>query len=80
MADHIKDLYRLPEDERIRIIGETASEGKSVGVMIDDDDAKVERYIKKVIERYPTVCVTRRFSGPTPGVVTIQFGRYGDGR
>lgn len=76
MADHIKDLYRLSEDERVRVIGETASEGKSVGVMFErDQPAKVERYIQKVIVRYPTVCVLERIDGPAAHLVTVKFGR-----
>lgn len=72
MADHIKDITRLPEDERVRLIGETASEGKSVGVLLDHGN--VERIIQKVITRYPTVCVLSRIHGPAT-VVVVKFGR-----
>jgi hypothetical protein len=73
---HFKDLYQEPEDERIRIIGERATEGSIVGVVLEKDEpAKVERYIQKVLDRYPAVCVIARNDGPTPRVVTIKFGR-----
>lgn len=55
------DLADLPEDERIRIIAETA-QTQVVGFFVDDD-AKADRYIRKlgtrvrVIERKPNVLV-----------------------
>jgi len=76
MADHIKDLHRLKEDERIRMIGEAAAGGGTVGVMLEKNEpGKVDRYIKKVLERYPTVCVLERIDGPTSMLVTVKFGK-----
>jgi hypothetical protein len=55
------DLADLPEDERIAIIAETA-QTQIVGFFVDDD-AKADRYIRKlgtrvrVIERRPNFLV-----------------------
>lgn len=40
------DLADLPEDERIVIMVKTAKDnpGQIIGVAVDDEDAKVERY------------------------------------
>lgn len=67
------DLASLPEDERIRIIGEHAAAGNLVGVPIEDEPAKVARYIRKVTERYPTVRHVDTCPGIVPNTVTIRF-------
>jgi hypothetical protein len=67
-----KDLADLPEDDRIRIIGETCVKRKlSVGFLVDDDtfDAgKADRYTKKLEERFP------RHSRQEPWSRTIRQG------
>lgn len=68
------DLHRLQEDDRIREIGEKAAAGNLVGVLVDDQEKKIARYIKKVTERYPTVKLIDRQPGPTRGIVTLRFG------
>lgn len=65
------DLADLPEDERIAIIRETAASGQIVGFFVDDD-AKADRYIRKlgtavrVIERTRDVLVN--------GTVFVKVG------
>lgn len=69
------DLAGKDEDTRIRIIGETAAAGKIVGVCLEKDrPEKVERYVRKITERYPTVVELSRVDGPIAGVITIKFG------
>jgi len=69
------DLHALSEDERIQMIGHTVvAHGKTVGVMVDDLPGKVERYLKKLRERFPTVVVLSQTKGPVDGVVTIKVG------
>jgi hypothetical protein len=69
------DLHEMPEDQRIDLIGLAASKGKVIGVLLErHEPAKVERYIRKVTERYPNVIVIERVNGPTAKVVTIKFG------
>ena len=69
------DLHRLPEDERIRLIGEAAASGQIVGVLLEKDEPeKIERYIRKIKQRFPTVTLLDRTDGPTPSVVTLRFG------
>lgn len=53
------DLADLPEDERIRIIGETAEQGQRVGFFVDDD-AKADRYIEKLTKRFRVHVVDRQ--------------------
>lgn len=70
------DLYELAEDTRIEVIGRALMTGRSVGVCLEKDEpAKIERYIRKVTERYPGIVVLERFAGPTPLVITVKFGR-----
>jgi hypothetical protein len=70
------DLYSISEDDRIHVIGETASLGETVGVVLElDDPEKVERYIRKVTQRYPKVVVLQRLEGvPVAVCITIRFG------
>lgn len=53
------DLHRLPEDERITVIGESAlaMPGQTVGVPVDDDPGKPERYQRKLLAKYPQLRV-----------------------
>lgn len=49
------DMYTVPEDERIEMIGSMAAD-KVVGVMLEKNEpAKIARYINKVTARYPKV-------------------------
>jgi len=63
----------LPEDARITMIGNQAMLGKKVGVLLDpysinfagnevEDPEKIDRYITRVLEKYPKLEVT--FRGP----------------
>lgn len=69
------DLADLPEDARIDIIGRTVVElGKTVAVCLDDQPAKVERYIAKLRARFPAVVVLEQITGPVAGVITLKLG------
>lgn len=75
----------LPEEARIIAIGNQAMLGQIVGVLLDtcsldiqgnevDDPGKIDRYIEKVLERYPKLEVT--FRGPyykEGSVVLVKF-------
>jgi hypothetical protein len=52
------DLEKLPEDDRIALMGQMASQGKVVGVMIDNDTVKIQRYKAKLAARFPELKVT----------------------
>lgn len=70
-----QDMAHVEEDQRIQMIGEMViREGKTVGVLVDDIPAKVERYLRKIKERFPQIKVEYQGKGPTPGVVTIRLG------
>lgn len=68
------DLGDLPEDERIRIIGEHAAAGNLVAVPIDDEAEKIARYIRKVTARFPTVRHIDTIAGIVANTKTIRFG------
>jgi hydrogenase maturation factor HypF (carbamoyltransferase family) len=75
VAEHITDLYRLTEDERIKLIGEAAAAGGTVGVFIDADRKKIGRYVTKVTRRYPTVQLIDQKAHPeVRKVVILRFG------
>lgn len=64
-----RDVHGLPEDERIRQIGEAAMIGKVVSFVTDSDDGKMERYLFKLLAQFPDLKLLDRGTGPTPGVV-----------
>jgi hypothetical protein len=64
------DLADLPEDDRIRLIAQTAV-ATVVGFVVEDD-AKADRYIEK-LSRYP-VRIVGRGSGPVKGTVMVRVG------
>lgn len=67
------DLHKLPEDERIVIIGKAAARGETVGVFIDNDEAKITRYVRKIEACFPTVKLLKR-APAEGGVALLQFG------
>lgn len=70
------DLADLPEDERIRQIGEAAESGLVVGAALEADDLeKHRRYKEKIQKRFPMAVFIQKIDGPVPGVVILQFGR-----
>lgn len=73
-----KDLADKEEDERIRQIGEAAMSGKSVAFITDDDPDKAERYILKLLSRFPRLYVVERLSGPVKGTVSVKVKRRAD--
>ena len=76
-----RDLYGIPEDERIRQIGEHVGRGEVLGVILEADQPdKVARYIQKVTERFPEAEHLDTTPGPTPLVVTVRFGPKGSNR
>lgn len=71
------DLADLPEDDRIRVIGETAEHGERVGFFVDDD-AKADRYIKKLTERFRVQVVERKRNVLVNNTVFIAVNRRPD--
>jgi hypothetical protein len=68
------DLASMSEDDRIRVIGETAAAGNMIGVALEKDEAKIARYIRKVTTRHPNVVLVKRAPGLTSATVLLQFG------
>ncbi len=69
----IHDLYRLKEDDRLKLIADTASTGALVGVILErDEPEKIERYIKGITELGARL--VDRQDGPTAGTVLLRFG------
>ncbi len=64
------DLHDLPEDEHVAIIGAQVQAGKCVA-FFTDNDAKADRYIRKLAERFGTE-VEARGEGPIPNVVYVK--------
>lgn len=74
MAPKFADVADLPEDDRIRLIGEYCQKnpGKLVGVVTDAEPGKLDRYVAKLTARFPKVREVDRFDGPTAGSVTAR--------
>lgn len=84
MTQHIPpyvDMQKLTEDERIHVVGHTLTckkcakrlqEKGRVALLVDNEPEKVERYIKKLTDKFPSVYVANRFDGqPIPTVTTL---------
>jgi len=76
------DLADLPEDERVRIIGEYAMAGNQVGVPVDEEGPdgyeKADRYVKKLLARFPLLEFVSKGKGPVANVVTFIVRRKGN--
>lgn len=70
------DLADLPEDDRIRIIGEVAEAGQRVGFVVDDDTV-ADRYIEKLMKRF-RVTVVARGAGPVKNTIAVAVSRRPD--
>lgn len=69
------DLADLPEDQRIEIIGTyVLQHGKTVGVVVEDSQPKIDRYVKKVRDRFPAIALIDVTKGPVDGTSLIRFG------
>ena len=65
------DVADLDEDRRIDIIGEHAMKKLEVAFCVDDEPGKADRYIKKLLTKFPELKLKNRFKGPTDGVETV---------
>lgn len=76
------DLADLPEDDRIKIIGEYAMAGNQVGVPVDEEGpdgyAKADRYVKKLLARFPLLEFVSKSKGPVANAVTFMVRRKGN--
>ena len=77
-----KDVADDPEDERIRQIGQVASKGATVAFVTDkeglDGWEKADRYVAKLLSRFPILREHSRFEGPVPDSVTVKVCLKGD--
>jgi hypothetical protein len=58
MIKGFADLADLPEDDRITVIGQAVMDGNQVAVPVDEEGPdgyeKADRYVKKLLERFPS--------------------------
>lgn len=66
------DLADFPEDDRIVAIGKVAEGGKVVAFIVENE-AKADRYIRKVLLDF-NVKVLERGRGPVEGTVYVKVG------
>ena len=82
MIKGFADLADLPEDDRIRIIGEYAMAGNQVGVPVDEEGPdgyeKANRYIEKLLTRFPLLEFVSKGKGPVANVVTFIVRKKGN--
>lgn len=69
------DLFDLRERERIDLIGRTATDGHVVGFIVEDD-AKADRYLAQLHERFK-IRVVERGVGPVENTVFVKVGPLG---
>lgn len=56
------DLAHLREDDRIDLIGQfVTSTGNNASVLVDDLDGTPERYIRKMLRKFPHLRIAERF-------------------
>jgi hypothetical protein len=67
------DLADLPEDDRIALIGAAAETGQIVGFFVDDD-AKADRYIRKLLAAHRVRLIDRAIDVVVKGTVFVRVG------
>lgn len=68
------DLADLPEDDRITVIGNAVMEkGLQAAIPVDEEGPdgyeKADRYVKKLLERFPLIEFVQKSKGPVPKTV-----------
>lgn len=72
-AKFYQDLFQLPEDDRIDLIGHYVTiHNESASIVTDADGGKADRYIKKLTTKFPTVEVFERGDGPVKNTVYFK--------
>jgi len=69
------DIANLDEDRRIDVIGQAAmmAPGKTVAFVTDDQPAsKADRYVRKLLTKFPALEVLARTAGPVAGTVSVR--------
>jgi len=67
------DLFLLPEDDRIQMIGEkTMASLGIVGFVVDSDDGKAERYLLKLFVAFPNLELVDKSIGPVSNTVLCR--------
>jgi hypothetical protein len=73
------DAHRFHEDDRIRLIGAsvmgqpTSSTDRPVmNGFIVEDEAKADRYVRKLQGMFPGIRIVDRQPGPTPNTILIR--------
>lgn len=67
------DLFALPEEQRIAVIGKQVVEGGKAVAFIVEDNEKADRYIRKLLLDY-NVKVLARGVGPVKNTVFVKVG------
>lgn len=79
MTTAFVDLADLSEDDRITIIGQAVMNGAQVAVPVDeqgpDGYEKADRYVKKLLEKFPLIEFISKGKGPVKDVVTFVVRR-----
>lgn len=73
------DLSALTEDERISVIGRVVDAnrqitGFTVGVAMEDDKKKIDKYVRKLLDRFPELVVRSKEKGLVPNTVLLRVG------
>lgn len=71
------DLYKLPEDKRIELIGQFVMKHKQTVAFLTDcgpgDEGKADRYIEKLDKMYPGIRVVSVENGPVANTICIKL-------
>lgn len=74
MVEAAFDLHRLEEDDRIALMGKSA-EIALIAACVEYADGKSDRYVKKMLERFPKVrLVDRKPFDKARTIELLQFG------
>ncbi len=69
------DLHRLQEDERIKLIGASVMDAPLkpvVNAFIVESEAKADRYVKKLLAKFPGIRIVDRGPGVSPGTIMVR--------
>jgi hypothetical protein len=75
------DLHRLSENDRIKLIGESVMNAPAgsgdkppMNGFIVETEEKADRYIAKLLKRFPGIRIIDRQPGPVVGTILVRVG------
>lgn len=74
---YFSDIANMTENDRIRVIGLNAVNGRKIVGFVVEDREKADRYVQKLLKRFPGIEVVEITPGPVDNTILVKVGPKG---